>query len=282
MGLLGIGLFFDNEDKTIIEFINENIYVNETAIITGGTRGIGLGIARALGSQGINLVLNGMREESAIKDVIAEFEDIGVDVIYVQGSVAEDTVRRNLVQTAVKEYGQLNFLINNAGVAPDERNDILNMTEDSYDRVMNINLKGAVFLSQLAAKQIIKTKARQADCHTAMINISSISATVVSTNRGEYCISKAGMSMLTQLFAARLGEEGIPVYEVRPGLIKTDMTSTVTDKYDALIGDGLCVTKRWGVPEDIGKVVLTLVKGDFNYSTGQVLMVDGALTMNRL
>jgi NAD(P)-dependent dehydrogenase (short-subunit alcohol dehydrogenase family) len=256
--------------------------VKEVAIITGGTRGIGLGIAKSLASHGIDLILNGMRDQDSIEPVMQELSNFGVNVKYVQGSVGEDDIRKNIVNTAIEEYGQLNFLINNAGVAPNERNDILDMTEKSYDRVMDINLKGSVFLSQLAAKQIIKTKVSQPECNTAIINISSVSATVVSINRGEYCMSKAGMSMLTQLFAARLGEEGIPVFEIRPGLIKTDMTSTVTDKYDALIEGGLCVTKRWGIPEDIGKVVLNLVKGDFMYSTGQVFMVDGALTMSTL
>ncbi len=256
--------------------------MRKVAIITGGTRGIGFGIARSLASHGVDLILNGMRDLDAISPVIDELSNMGVDVRYVQGSVAQHDIRKNIVHTAVEEFGHLNFLINNAGVAPNERNDILDMTEKSYDRVMDINLKGSVFLSQLAAKQMIKTKSEQPESNTAIINISSVSATVVSINRGEYCMSKAGMSMLTQLFAARLGEEGIPVYEIRPGLIKTDMTSTVTDKYDALIEGGLCVTKRWGVPEDIGKVVLTLVKGEFMYSTGQVFMVDGALTMNTL
>lgn len=256
--------------------------MRQVAIITGGTRGIGFGIARSLASHGVDLILNGMRDLDAISPVLDELAGFGVDVKYVQGNVAEDDVRKSIVYTAIEEYGHLNFLINNAGVAPSERNDILDMTEKSYDRVMDINLKGSVFLSQLAAKEMIKTKSEQPESNTAIINISSVSATVVSINRGEYCMSKAGMSMLTQLFAARLGDEGIPVYEVRPGLIKTDMTSAVTDKYDALIKGGLCATKRWGIPEDIGKVVLALAKGDFMYSTGQVFMVDGALTMNTL
>jgi NAD(P)-dependent dehydrogenase (short-subunit alcohol dehydrogenase family) len=186
------------------------------------------------------------------------------------------------VDTALQRFGQLNFLINNAGVAPTERNDVLDMTEQSYDRVMDINLKGPVFLSQLAAKEMLTIKRKQENANAAIINISSVSATVVSINRGEYCMSKAGMSMLTQLLAARLGEHNIPVFEVRPGLIKTDMTNAVSEKYDTLIEDGLCVTKRWGIPEDVGNVVRSLVSGDFMYSTGQVIMVDGGLTMGRL
>jgi NAD(P)-dependent dehydrogenase (short-subunit alcohol dehydrogenase family) len=148
--------------------------------------------------------------------------------------------------------------------------------------VLNINLKGTFFLSQLAAKKMLATKEKHSDASFAIINISSISATIVSPNRGQYCISKAGMSMVTQLFAARLGENGIPVYEVRPGVIYTDMTSVVKEKYDHLLKNGLAVQPRWGYPADVGKAVAALVRGDFPYSTGQVVMVDGGLTMQRL
>ena len=174
------------------------------------------------------------------------------------------------------------MLVNNAGVAPKERKDILNATEESFDEVMDINLKGPYFLTQQVANWMIEQQNIDADFKGCIINISSMSATVVSVNRGEYCISKAGISMATQLFAVRLGEFNIPVYEVRPGIIKTDMTSGVKEKYDKLIEDGLCVQKRWGEPEDVGRVVASLAKGDFAYSTGQVIMVDGGLTIPRL
>jgi len=256
--------------------------VKQVAIITGGTRGIGLGIAQSLAGHGIHLVLNGMRSEADITSVLGELTSLGVVVKYVQGNVADGQVRQALIDTSIQEFGHLNFLINNAGVAPLERNDILDMTERSYDRVMNINLKSAVFLSQLAAKAMIKSKAQFPKIDTSIINMSSVSATMISINRGEYCMSKAGMSMMTQLFATRLGKEGIPVYEVRPGVIKTDMTSGVKEKYDNLIAEGLFVTPRWGYAEDVGKAVLALVKGDFAYSTGQVVMVDGGLSLGRL
>jgi len=173
-------------------------------------------------------------------------------------------------------------LVNNAGVAPKERNDILEASEESFEYVVGTNLKGPYFLSQAAANWMIEQKAADKDAFFAIINVGSISATVASVNRGEYCISKAGIGMMTALFAARLGEYDIPVYEIRPGVTKTDMTSGVSDKYDKLIQDGLCVTRRWGFPEDVGKAVGALATAQFPYSTGQVIMVDGGLTLPRL
>ncbi len=172
--------------------------------------------------------------------------------------------------------------MNNAGVAPKERRDILEATEESFDQVISTNLKGTYFLTQLAANWMIQQKQRDPDFTGSIINVSSISATVASVNRGEYCVSKAGLSMATQLFAVRLGEFDIPVYEVRPGVIDTDMTSGAKAKYDKLIAEGLCVQQRWGYPEDVGKAVAALALGNFPYSTGQVIMVDGGLTIPRL
>jgi len=172
--------------------------------------------------------------------------------------------------------------VNNAGVAPKVRADILEATEESYDWVMNINLKGPYFLTQAVANWMIAQCKKDADFAGCIVNISSISATVASPSRGEYCLSKAGVSMATRLWATRLGEFNIPVYEVRPGVIKTDMTATVQEKYDKLIAEGLMVQARWGYPEDIGKAVASLVRGDLAYSTGQVIMVDGGMTLQRL
>lgn len=182
----------------------------------------------------------------------------------------------------LSELGRVDVLVNNAGVAPRERRDILETTEESYDHVMGINLKGSFFLSQLVANRMIAQKQYNPDVFNCIINVSSISATIASVNRGEYCISKAGMGMVTALFAARLGEYDIPVYEVRPGIIKTDMTSGVKEKYDKLLDEGLCVQARWGEPEDVGKVAAALAEGSFPYSTGQVIMVDGGLSLPRL
>lgn len=176
----------------------------------------------------------------------------------------------------------MNVLVNNAGVAPKERKDVLETTEESFDWVLDINLKGSYFLTQLAANWLVAQKKSDTDFKGSIINISSVSATTVSVNRGEYCISKAGISMVTQLFAVRLGDFDIPVYEIRPGIIKTDMTAGVQAKYDALFEEGIAVQKRWGTPEDIGKAVASLANGDFPYSTGQVIVVDGGLNINRL
>lgn len=177
-----------------------------------------------------------------------------------------------------QKFGRLHVLVNNAGVAPKVRADILDATEESFDYLVQTNLKGPYFLTQAVAKWLIEQK--QPGC--CIVNVSSISATVASVNRGDYCISKAGVAMASQLWAVRLGEFNIPVYEVRPGVIKTDMTSAVTAKYDKLLREGLAIQKRWGTPEDVGKVVAALARGDFPYSTGAVIMVDGGLTVQRL
>ena len=256
--------------------------MKKVALITGGSRGIGLGIATQLAANGFDLAINGMRPAEDVEDVIKQLKSIGSDVIYCRGSIASSAERENIINEVKKRYQRLNILVNNAGMAPRQRNDILEATEESYDEVMNTNLKGSYFLMQKAARWMIEQKKNDASFNGCIINISSMSATVASVNRGEYCLSKAGLSMATQLFAVRLGTFNIPVYEVRPGIIRTDMTAGVQEKYDKLIGEGLCVQQRWGEPEDVGKVVAALAKGDFMYSTGQVIMVDGGLTIPRL
>ncbi|MCC5838885.1 MAG: 3-ketoacyl-ACP reductase [Opitutales bacterium] len=253
-----------------------------TALVTGGSRGIGLGIARVLAKQGVHLAINGMRPESAVAETLDELRALGVDVIYCPGDIGSAESRTAMLDKVRNEFGQLNWLVNNAGVAPKQRLDVLETTEESFEHVVGTNLQGAFFLTQAAARWMLEQKEAQPGFAGGIINISSISATVASINRGEYCIAKAGLSMATQLFATRLGEAGIPVYEIRPGVTRTDMTSGVSEKYDKLIADGLCVTRRWGEPDDIGKVAGALVRGDFPYSTGQVFMVDGGLTIPRL
>jgi 3-oxoacyl-[acyl-carrier protein] reductase len=252
------------------------------ALVTGGSRGIGLGIVTQLAQQGFNIAINGVRPESGVTDVLESIRALGVDVIYCQGNVALSADRAKILQEVKDHFGQLNILVNNAGIAPRERKDVLSTSEESFDEVLDTNLKSCYFMTQAAANWMIEQKVTQADFAASIINISSISATVASVNRGEYCVSKAGISMVTQLFAARLGEHDIPVYEVRPGVIATDMTAGVKEKYDNLIAQGLCVQPRWGTPEDVGKVVGALAMGSFPYSTGQVFMVDGGLTMPRL
>jgi NAD(P)-dependent dehydrogenase (short-subunit alcohol dehydrogenase family) len=252
------------------------------AFITGGSRGIGLGISEHLAKKGFDLAINGMRNADSVADVIDHLKSYGVDVIYCQGNVALSEDRTAMLSQIKNHYGRLDVLVNNAGVAPKVRNDVLATTEESYDYVMDTNLKANYFMTQLVANWMIQQKEKYANFQGSIINISSISATVASVNRGEYCVSKAGIAMNTQLFAARLGEYGINVYEVRPGVIKTDMTAGVTEKYDNLIENGLTVQKRWGYPDDIGRAVVALASGDFPYSTGSVFMIDGGLTIPRL
>jgi 3-oxoacyl-[acyl-carrier protein] reductase len=252
------------------------------AFITGGSRGIGYGIAEQLADAGFDLAINGVRPKEAVREALDALRNRGSNVLYCPGDISLTTARNEIITAIRTHFGRLNVLVNNAGVAPRERKDILEATEESFQYVLSTNLQGAYFLTQAAANWMISQQAEQADFWGCIINVSSISATVASVNRGEYCVAKAGLSMATQLFAVRLGEYDIPVYEVRPGVIKTDMTAGVTAKYDSLIENGLCVQKRWGLPTDVGRAVASLAKGDFPYSTGQVILVDGGLTLPRL
>lgn len=245
--------------------------MNKTAIISGVSAGIGLATARLFCENGITVIGMGTRErvENAPEN----------NFYYVQGNVASKDDRKRLLDTALSVSGKIDILVNVAGVAPAVRADLLEMTEESYDRVMDINLKSMMFLTQAVANEMIKNEGADKG---AIVNISSISAYVSSVNRGEYCISKAGVSMLTKLFADRLAEYGITVNEVLPGIIATDMTSKVKDKYDSLIDGGLLPIKRWGEPEDIARAVLTLCDGSLTYMTGQSLNVDGGFHIRRL
>ncbi|MGF7216178.1 NAD(P)-dependent dehydrogenase (short-subunit alcohol dehydrogenase family) [Spirosoma lacussanchae] len=256
--------------------------VKRVAFVTGSSRGIGLGIAEHLARKGFDLAINGIRDESSVGAVLDQLRQFGTEVIYCQGSIADADARAGMIDRIRTHFGQLNLLVNNAGIAPSIRADVLEATEASFDQVLNINLKGAYFLTQTVANWLIAQKNAMADFQASIITVSSVSATVASVNRGDYCISKAGLSMATQLFAVRLGEFGIPVYEVRPGVIKTDMTAGVAERYDTLIASGLTVQPRWGLPDDVGRAVAAIADGGFPYSTGQVFMVDGGLTLARL
>ena len=254
----------------------------KVVLVTGGARGIGLGISQALALEGFSISICGRKQESEVTSVLEQIRSLGVDVQYVRADVANREDRTNLLSAIRNRFGALHILVNNAGVAPSIRSDILEVGEQSYDRVMDVNLKGPFFLTQAAANWMIGQRRNDPDFGGTIVNISSISATLASTSRGEYTISKAGVSMATQLWAVRLAEFGINVFEVRPGMIKTDMTSGVTEKYDKLIAEGLALQKRWGTVEDVGKAVAALCRGDLSYSTGQVIMVDGGLTVGRL
>jgi 3-oxoacyl-[acyl-carrier protein] reductase len=262
----------------------ETITPRPVALITGGTRGIGLACAQALAKEGWNLALNGIRDEESIQPVLESFRKSGAEVQYCRGDVSLTSARQAILDQVRERFGRLNLLVNNAGVSVKDRVDLLDATEESWDRVINANLKGPYFLSQTVANWFIEQKAANPDFRACIINMGSVSTTMASTNRGEYCVAKAGLGMATKVFATRLGEENIPVYEIRPGVTKSDMTSSpeVTAKYDKLIAEGLTITSRWGQPEDVGKAVAALCRGDFPYSTGSVFMVDGGMTVPRL
>jgi len=256
--------------------------MSKIALVTGGTRGIGLGIAIELAKAGFDLAINGIRDESLVKPVLEELTNCGVKVAYFQGDVSKTSDRLRMVEAVLNRFGKINILINNAGIAPTERKDILDATEASFDQVLNVNLSGPYFLTQLIARRMIETRQQLTNEFFCIINISSISASVASVNRGEYCISKAGIAMATKLWASRLGEFGIPVYEIQPGIIHTDMTSGVQEKYDRMFENGLAIQNRWGVPSDVGKVACAMATGSMPYSTGQVVKVDGGMTIPRL
>lgn len=256
--------------------------MSETALITGGTRGIGLGIAIALAKEGIDLAINGVRDDSEVEPTIRELSAYGVKVAYFRGDISEKKVRSSMVSSVCERFGKINFLVNNAGIPPPERRDILEATEENFDRVISVNLRGPYFLTQLVANRMIQFKKAWPGDPFCVINISSVSASVASVNRGEYCISKAGVSMATRLWASRLGEFGINVYEIQPGIIDTDMTIAAKEKYDRLISQGLTIQPRWGTPEDVGKIAAALVRGSMPYSTGQVIMADGGMSLPRL
>lgn len=256
--------------------------MQKSALITGGGRGIGLGIAQSLAAEGTAIAILDVLPQDSIQKNLDQLKAEGVPVLYCQGDVTSAADRQDALDRIKAEFGHLNILVNNAGVAPKERKDILEATEESFERLMRINLQGPYFLTQLVANHMIEQKKADPGFPAAIINISSISSTVASPSRGEYCISKAGVSMATMLWAARLGEYDIPVYEIRPGVIQTDMTAAVKDKYDKLIGEGLCHQKRWGFPEDIGRAAAMLARGDLAYSTGQVIMIDGGMTVQTL
>jgi 3-oxoacyl-[acyl-carrier protein] reductase len=252
------------------------------ALVTGGSRGIGRGIAEALADSGFDLAINGVRNAEQVAEVVSIVRERGADAHYIQGdvSIAED--RQAIVDAVHTRFGRLDVLVNNAGVAPNVRADILEASEESFDRVIGINLKGPYFLTQLAARQMIEQRRANPSFAGVIVNISSVSATEASTNRGDYCISKAGVAMATQLWAHRLAEFGIAVYEIRPGIIHTDMSAAVAEKYDRLIVNGLTIENRWGEPEDVGRAVAMLARGDLSYATGNVLNIDGGLTLRRL
>jgi 3-oxoacyl-[acyl-carrier protein] reductase len=250
------------------------------ALVTGSARGIGRGIAEKLAENGFDIVIDDIHGEA--QEAIFHLHKLGADAIYVQADISSADDRNKLLHEIMGCFGRLDLLVNNAGVAPKTRMDILEASEESLDRVMSINLKGPYFLTQIVAKWMIEQKTTFPDREYRIVNISSMSAYTSSPARGEYCLSKAGVSMMTKLYADRLSEYGIGVYEIRPGIVATDMTAVVKEKYNKLIAEGLLPLKRWGFPEDVAKAVLAVAKGYLAYSTGEVINVDGGFHLRRL
>jgi NAD(P)-dependent dehydrogenase (short-subunit alcohol dehydrogenase family) len=255
------------------------------ALVTGAGRGIGRGIAIALGRLGFAVVVNYAGRKDAAEECLGLVREAGGDGIIVQADIAVAADRERLLAETLNAYGRIDVLVNNAGVAPNVRADILDAGEESFDRLININLKGPYFLTQQVARQMIaQVEAQGGDnaLRPMIVNITSMSSYTASVNRGDYCVAKAGLSMMTALFAARLAEYGINVYEVRPGVIATDMTGPVKEKYDKMIAAGVWPIRRWGEPEDVGRAVAAIARGDFPYSTGEVFNIDGGFHLRTL
>lgn len=257
------------------------------AWVTGGSRGLGRGIALELARHGYDLAVGCTRIDPGLTErgpleVRSLIEAMGRQCALVAGDVSERSCHERMLNEVLERFGRVDVLVNNAGVAPLERLDVLECTEASYDRVMGINLRGPFFLTQLVARQMIAQAETNAPRPPMIVFVTSISSNTASPNRAEYCVSKAGLSMAAQNFAVRLAEHGIAVYDVQPGIMATDMTEGVKAKYDRLIEEGLLLTKRWGTPEDVGKAVAALAEGYFDYATGAVIEVAGGFGVRRL
>jgi 3-oxoacyl-[acyl-carrier protein] reductase len=256
--------------------------IRKAALVTGGTRGIGLGIARELARGGWDLLLTGLRRADAVAAIIDDLLALGGRVAYVAADISQPGGRTAIVETARALHGAMHALVNNAGMAPRVRADIMEATEDSFEELIRTNLQGPYFLTQSIARDMLDRARGDAAFRAAIVFVTSVSAEMASPNRGEYCVSKAGLAMAARLFAVRLAPAGIPVYDVRPGIIATDMTAGVKDAYDRRIAEGLIPEGRWGQPDEIGRAVCALLRGDLPYATGSVIHLDGGLSLPRL
>jgi len=252
------------------------------AVVTGSSRGIGRAIAVQLARDGFATVVNYVTRPDAAEQVVEQIEQAGGEAIAVRASVGTDRGRAELVDAALTRWERLDVLVNNAGITSQGRKDLLDATQESWDLVMDTNLKGPFFLAQRAAGEMVRLIAGGALRGGTIVNVSSISAYAVSTNRADYCIAKAGMQMMTWLLADRLADEGIQVFEICPGVIASDMTAPVKEKYDRLIADGLTPIRRWGQPDDVAKAVSAVVGGAFPFTTGERINVDGGFHIRRL
>ncbi len=256
--------------------------MTQVALVTGGTRGIGLGIARALARDGWSLALCGLRSRTDVADVLSELAAAGVEVEYWPADIGSATDRTQLLASTITRFGTIHALVNNAGRAPRVRADLLAATEESFEEVLRTNLQGPYFLTQAVARVLTQQRPGDESRRRGIVFVTSVSAEMASPHRGEYCVSKAGLSMAAKLFALRLAADRIPVYEVRPGIIATDMTTGVKELYDKRIGEGLVPDARWGEPDDVGRAVAALLRGDIAYATGSIINVDGGLSIPRL
>ncbi len=248
--------------------------------VTGARRGIGRGIAFAFAEAGYDVVINDLVEDDAAAEAIAGVRERGAKAEFITGDVSDLSAIPAIAERAFSAFGGLDCLVNNAGISVKKRGDLLEVTPESYDHLMGVNLRGPFFLTQEIARRMVAAK--DATHPRSIISLSSANATLVAPDRAEYCLSKTGVSMMTKLYAVRLGEENIGVFEIRPGIIRTDMTAVVKDKYDRLIEGGLTPTKRWGEPQDIARVAVSLASGNFHFSTGDAFHVDGGLHIHRL
>jgi NAD(P)-dependent dehydrogenase (short-subunit alcohol dehydrogenase family) len=256
----------------------------KNAIVTGGSSGIGRAITLLVASKGYNVIFTHYdRNDDSVKETMELAKGLGVEITPIKANSGVSAERNKLYDFIFSKFERIDLLVNNAGIAPPKRMDLLEATEESFDLVLSINLKGPYFITQKIANNMVANTKKDPDFRPIIINTSSVSAWATSTSRGEYCISKAGVSMMTKLYADRLSEYGITVFEIQPCIIKTNMTSTVEEKYDNLIfNEGILLQKRWGFPEDIAKVVEAIIAGNFSYSTGQVFYVDGGFQIRRL
>lgn len=259
-----------------------NVLSRPAVIVTGGSRGIGRGIGERLANDGWRVAVNYVRNAAAAEEVVQSIESGGGRAVAIQADVSQSKDRRRLVAETMTSFGRLDALVNNAGITSPGRLDLLDATEENWDLVLGANLKGPFFLSQEAAKAIIACRRQGKVARGWIVNVSSISALAASTNRADYCIAKSGVRMMTQLFAARLAEEGIQTFELRPGVIASDMTAPVREKYDAAIADGLSPMRRWGEASDVAEAVAAILGGAFPFSTGDCLHIDGGLHIQRL
>lgn len=248
--------------------------------ITGGRRGIGRGVGYAFAETGYDVVINDIERDADADETLAGLRERGAGAVFVAGDIADLAGHAALIDAAWSAFGGIDCLFNNAGITSRVRGDMLDLTPESYDAVMGINLRGPFFLTQQIARRMVAAPAGRHP--RSIINISSANATLVAPERADYCLSKTAVSMMTKLYAVRLAAIGIAVFEIRPGIIRTDMTAVVREKYDRLIGEGVVPARRWGEPADIGKAAVALASGSFHYSSGDAIHVDGGLNIHRL